>query len=239
MKATTGIIACFLSLSLFAQDGPDGKILGEWFSRNSRASLYIGISRDLNVFFEKAGKLSLPGELLLEILDEAAAKNIPPKILLETITIRFSQYAKIQIIMRELQPCLQEENAEGPFPPADLIKKYALFLRQGISEAVISSILRDVCTLGKKNDEALSLLRTLANIPSNQELGEQDLLALAKTILRSTMSPASYTALSSLYIKGKLKNLSVEDITNIIMDVLSEGKGLIRIEQEINRQGGP
>ncbi|MBN2353049.1 MAG: hypothetical protein JXD23_10810 [Spirochaetales bacterium] len=85
---------------------------------------------------------------------------------------------------------------------------------------------------------AFDALRTIANIPSLGEIPEAKVVALGNAILGSGLSPSGYTAFSSVYRKGKLKNISAVEVTAIIIAALGQGKGLIRIEQELNRRGG-
>ena len=58
-------------------------------------------------------------------------------------------------------------------------------------------------------------------------------------VLGSGLSPSGYTSLSSIYIKGKLKNITAAEVTDIIIAALRAGKGLIRIKQELNRRREP
>ncbi len=232
------VILILCLLRAFAQEPDANAIVHDWFEHNPRAEVYGEIEKDLAAIIERAQAASLPAELFLEILDEAATKKVQSGSLLETLEARLTEFITIRTILKNVQSCLGKKPAFDDFSSAATLKKYSLFFRQGLSEKIMKSVLDEACMLRKDYDGAINVLKTLAAIPSRDELSEEELVSLARAILGSSLSPTSYTALSALYIKGKLKNLTTHAITEIFIRVLEEGKGLVRIEQELNRRSG-
>jgi hypothetical protein len=237
-------IACVLLLlsglgSLLCAQTRDAKsVIDGWYERNQRAEAYGNMRKDLVGIITRVQAVSLPDELFLEILDEGVAKRISATALLDTLKTRFGEYLAIRTMLESVHPCLEKKIPLDEYVSPVVLKKYSLFLRQGLSERICREMLDEACARGERYEHVVNVLRTLSSIPSRAELSEGELVTLGKAILGSTLSPTSYTALSSMYIKGKLKNLSIHDMTAIFISVLKEGKGLVRIEQELSRRSG-
>jgi hypothetical protein len=224
-----------LSIFLFAEGTDPKTVIQAWYQNNPRANLYRDIEQALIDILSAGKAASLPDILFFEILDEAAAKNILAQKVLDTLRLRLKEFLSVQTTLNQFHSCLAKELSFEEYASPAVLKKYSLLMRQGITERVVKEILTETCALHKDSESALNTLRTLGAIPSHDELPEEELIVLGKAILQSTLSSSSYTALSSFYIKGKLNNFTIHDITEIIIRVLKEGKGLIRIEQELNR----
>ncbi len=241
MKALLSLLVMitFSWSGLAAQESDAGALVSGWFREHAGAKQYELIRREITDIFEAAGAALVPAELLIDVLNEAAARGIPSPRIIPALKERLVDMIRLKNIIDKRQNCLRGEQNGGQDTQAALLKDVSLLQRRGIPFGVIETVLDASCASGKKSAAALSALRTLVNIPSLGELSDEQMTALVTAILQSSLSPAGYSALSPLYIKGKMKNMTSSEITEIIISVLREGKGLIRIEQELDRRRRP
>jgi hypothetical protein len=234
------LLFCFVCPSLSAQDTNAPEIVSDWYKENPRATPYIPIRKDITALIIAARKADIPAAFLLDVLNEAAARNIPASQALQTLHEKLDMLVRLKKTLDEHAACLAKNPAaKESIASSSLLNDFFFIQRRGIPYGVIESVLSQACAEKKDFAAALSALRTLANIPSLNELTEEKMTALTHALVKSTLSPAGYSALSSFYIKGKLRNLAAPEITEIIISTLRKGKGLIRIEQELDRRRRP
>jgi hypothetical protein len=226
------------SLAVSAEDGSGAAALAGWFQTHPKAVQYETIRDDLGSLFAAAERAAVPQTFLTEQLDEAYAKSVPPALVLPALAARLADLVSLKKTLADQQPC-PGTTATGDDEQAARLRQLSLIRRRGVPLPVIEGVLADACAGRKDFTAALDALRTIANIPSLGELPGEKMSALGKAILSSALSPAGYTALSSFYIKGRMKNLNTREITDIILAALGDGKGIIRIEQELERRRKP
>jgi hypothetical protein len=228
-------LICF---PLAAQEADAEKTVAAWYRDNKRAAAYTGIRDDITAIVARSGAALVPADVLIDMLDEGVSKGAPAADIVAALNARAAELISLKASLDRLRTCLAGNRGLGEDDSAELLRSCALFLRRGITRGVIEDVLSVACTRRKDFTAAFDALRTLSNIPSLGEIPEEKIAALGNAILGSGLSPSGYGALSSVYIKGKLKNISAAEVTAIIIAALEQGKGLIRIEQELNRRGG-
>jgi hypothetical protein len=235
---------CALAVFLFAWTGLSAQeskaraVVDAWFNENSRAERYKTLREDILIIFSVAENASVPSDFLLDFLNEAAARGIEPARVVPALRDRLDHLLTLKDLLDTRSDCLGRE-PPGTAPDGEddaPLRSLSLIQRRGVAPAVIAAILDAACREHKTFAAALNALKTLANIPSLNELSADRQTALAGAVLASTLTPAGYSALSSFYIKGRLKNIAAGEITDIIIAALRDGKGLIRIEQEMDRR---
>jgi hypothetical protein len=231
------LIALALGVRAFAQENAEA-LVANWFRMNPRSEAYAPIREQLADSFRLAAQESIPSELLLELLDEGASRGVPAPRLLATLKTRLLDFIQMKKSLDRFAVCLAGKAAPGNAVPPARLRNFASLLRRGVPLTVIESTLDAACEQKKDFPAALAVLRALANVSSLRELPSERVAALGKALLKSRLSPAGFSTLNALYIKGKLKNLTTGQITDIIIAALEEGKGLVRIDQELNRAGG-
>ncbi|MBN1525651.1 MAG: hypothetical protein JW904_14325 [Spirochaetales bacterium] len=212
------------------------KVIENWFSQNSRSYLYQEIKRELQELFTQAGFAQIPLELLTELMDEGAAKNVPDEAILSALRQKTIEYKRVQELFSSAKNCYRSI-APGGAENAVFLKHWSSFRNRGIPEISLEDLLAFSCLQKLAKDRLLSVFRGIAGIPVLSRLSAADQTRLGKTLLESSLSVSTFNSLGSLYVKGQLKNIPISEITAIIIDALESGKGLIRIEQEFNRRG--
>jgi hypothetical protein len=236
-----GLVFACLPLAAQEEGTPESaarRTVDAWYGANARARQYEGIREELTAVVALGRRSLIPDDVLIALLDEAVSKGAPPAAIVAALKARTDELVRLKGFLDRSRECLGGNQPGGEYDPTPLLRSCAQFLRRGIAPEVIEDLLRAACDRGKNFGAALEALRTVANVPSLGELPREKVSALGSAILGSSLSPGGYTALNSMYIKGKLKNLTTVDITDIIISVLQEGKGLVRIEQELNRHEG-
>jgi len=192
---------------------------------------YKSLYYQIRSIFSELEKKGLPGNSLLDKLNEGMAKGIPPPQLLKAIILEAQRINKAgQLLEKNQFPILNKKDNE------ELYKSISLFLLGGLSEEFLSVLL----FLVKSKEESVrifsSLCSTILNIKSITNLKEEALLTLAKILLQSELNSNSYSMLSSLFIKAKLRRMSDQEMLTLVLNILSGGGGILQIEEELSRR---
>ncbi len=208
--------------------------LDRWFAEASRSDQYSSIKSDLSNLFAKADDAELPVDPLLRLLQEGAAKRVTPALLLDAVTaeLRRLELGKTLLSRAEMYP---EEAAEDDEESARLkhLRRISVALQAGIAEQTLRKLVSSASSL-KKAGEAISSITDLA---VSSEAENETLRRLGLALVRSNLEPEGYASVISIYLKGRLYNLSIEETTRIIVNVLESGGGIIQIDQELSRRG--
>jgi len=227
---------------LAAQEKNAEKTVAAWYRDNKRAAAYEHIRAEITAVVARSDAARVPPDTLIDMLDEAVSKGAPAADIVAALEKRAGELIALKAFLDGSRGCLAGNKgvaADSSVDSAEMLRCCALFLRRGITLDIIENVLREACARGKNFTAALDALRTIANIPSLGEIPAEKVVALGNAVLGSGLSPSGYTSLSSIYIKGKLKNINAAEVTDIIIAALRAGKGLIRIEQELNRRREP
>ena len=251
------VICIFLLLIPILFTGADQdsvqQALDAWFAGRPESAAYNSIKNELYTLFSRAYTLTIPLTILFERLQEGASKRIPAQKLLKALEEEVERLYKILVMINEIDSLslLQGEvsfftslgTESGPGEKGDeeihtnLIHQLSIFNRSGISVRSMSSLFSLALETEKSKGAMFLVLHGLIKIPGLGNLDDEETTDLGTALLKSTLSPESYGTISSIYVKGRTYQLNYSTITEIVIDVLNRGGGLVQIEQEIIRRG--
>ena len=201
------------------------------FSQNLENQEYKSLYYQIRSIFSELEEKNLPSNSLLDKLNEGMAKGIPAPQLLKAIRSEAERIDKAGQLLQKTQfPMLNNKDNQ------ELYNSISLFLLGGLSEESLTYLLSLVKS--KKNSVRYfnSLGSTILNIKSVNSLTEKELMPLADALLQSELNPKSYTMLSSLFIKAKLRHLNDQEMLELVLNILANGGGILQIEEELSRR---
>lgn len=218
----------FLSISAYSHS----QILSSWFNDNEYSMDYLDIEDELHRLIQEIEELKIPTSLIIEKLNEGASKKIKSPRLLTAIREETERLKKAALIIE-----LTNKNILKTEDSVTLYKGISIFLLGGISEGNIQNFI--VKSYQKKSglNTFLSLGKSILNILSITDLSDNEQLLLGETMLSSRLQATGYSAISSLFLKGKQKRIPEDEIIFIVVNSLNNNEGVIRMEYEINRRG--
>lgn len=218
---------------VFCDNGTGERRIIQWFETSSNAEGYREIQPELISLFRDADDIGIPADLLLGKVKEGAAKGIPSSRLLPAVRNEKERLVQgLEII----------ENA-GYFSAGSReelsrhLKLLGIILREGMSEAVLTDVLREARRLDMDLSEGMSACSAVFQIRKVTSLAGDDLIRLGKALFESSLPPSKYASVSSIFLKGQVKRISERDILEIALRVFNDGGGLIQLEREMSRRG--
>lgn len=222
----------------FANETEIEKTVELWFQENPQAAKYRNIKNNLVEILTDAESLSIPLDLLFERLKEGIVKNVPKEKIINTLHNEVAQLKELIMFIQKIDICFQDQQPLTPESNYDIIKQLTIFLRTGLSLKVQFQIFDYACEHKRDLSAILQVFGALIKIPVVSTLSDDELILLGNALLASKLEPENYSALASIFLKGRINRINYSAITDIIVNTLNQGKGLIQIEQQIQRLGG-
>jgi hypothetical protein len=212
------------------------------------------VKDELFTLFLSAEAQSLPLGILFERLQEGASKKVPAKKLLKALEEEVERLSDIKTMIKNINALSFEQRQAYFFPGLkagsspeemdqqrrkleDLMHQLSIINRSGISVKSMSALFTLAVNEEKPDTTILLVLHGLIKIPGLNNLDNEEITNMGKALIQSTLSPESYGTLSSIFVKGRTYNLNYSVITDIVIQELKRGGGLVQIEQEIIRRG--
>lgn len=248
------LILLVYSYSLSAQTDTVAQSLDNWFNRQTASAKYEPVKDELLTLFLSAYAQSLPLKILFERLQEGASKNIPAKKLLKALDDEVKRLSEIMTMIKNINTLSFEQRRVYFFPGLnagnipeendrqrkvleDLMHQLSILNRGGISVQSMASLFTLAVNEEKPDDTVLLVLYGLIKIPGLSNLDNEEITGMGIALIKSTLSPESYGTLASIFVKGRTYNLNYSIISDIVIQELQRGGGLVQIEQEIIRRG--
>ena len=219
---STALIAVLVVLSssiLYA----DATELDRWFRRSDNAERYAGRREAIVAVLREAEADHLPSDSMVKLVQEGAAKRVPPERLLDALT---AERDRLEASARILA-------SHGHRTTDDAVERLAIAQRGGVTPAVLDSIARAAKTTRQTvaAAEAIMQLYGVARVDATHAEG------LAVALVETDTPISAYGSVPSLVLKGRAAGLSPEETMEIVIDTLKAGGGLVQIDREINRRG--
>lgn len=225
-------VFCFCALLLVFLPIPaveaQTPLLDQWYRESDNARRYIDERSELAAVMEQAREDGIPPELIMLVLQEGAAKRVPPSRLIAALEAEEERLATARRILERVDLL--------PIRTADIqnaLRELSVYQSAGVPPDVLDSVLARTDEL----DRGLAAVGALAQVVGIQPLRDDTMATLGISILASELTPATYASLSSAYLRGTLNGLPPETVVRIIVDVLEAGGGLIQIDRELRTRG--
>ncbi len=175
---------------------------------------------------------NIPGVLLMDKIREGAAKHIPPQRLITAVNNELNRLKTAQIIVYE-----QNIKPENEDRYANRLKHISILLLGGIKDKTITRLFNLMAKTSRTADDILAACDVLVEFNSINLLSQDDLYGIGKALLSSRLKASTFSGISSVYLNARAKRIKTEDILTIIKNTLTNGGGIIQIDQEISNRG--
>jgi len=221
------------AVPLHCDNGTGERRIMQWFETSSNAEGYREIQPELVSLFRGADDIGIPADLLLGKVKEGAAKGIPSSRLLPAVRKEKERLRKgLEIIAN----AGYSQGMHGRELSRHL-KLLGIILREGMSEAVLTDVLREARKRGLSLADGMSACSAVFQIREITSLDGDDLIRLGKALFESSLPPSKYASVFSIFLKGQVKRISERDILEIALGVFNDGGGLVQLEREFGRRG--
>jgi len=204
--------------------------LSEWYEVDKSASRYQSVYSEIENILLTAEDAGLPVGLIMLKLKEGADKGIPPERLAAALQKEKQRLSAADTILSPFKEMLSEDTLISGY------KRISVYLRAGIPKHVISqslSITREkdyeIVRVYKALDTLAELL-SLSGIPDNMQS------KLVKSLIISDIPDKGFTSLPSLFLKSRARGMGDIEIIQLITNVLGQGTGLLRLEEELTQR---
>lgn len=198
----------------------------QWFESAPRAIRYDTIREELEQAHEAVVGEGIPDELVQRFLREAAVKRVAPDSLLPA----FEAYLNRLVNAREaIDRAGGASTLEGD--PVTMVETAATFLQTGATAETVSLLLERAETAR----HAREAFFTLAELYEIDDLSDEQLRELGRSILDSGLSADSYGSVASLYVQGRARRRPASRVISAITDALDDGGGLVQVRRALRQ----
>ena len=224
-----------LSLVSLASPAPADDVgiheVRQWLDTNRRARPYRDGAEELLEVFDDAAQEGLPLWVLFEKLNQGAAKGVP----LSRLTAGLeSELGRLRIARDLLAPYLPGGH-DGD--PGELYKQVSLLLAGGLDPRILGALLGPAggASDGRVADNLRAASAVLA-IASTSRLSPEELTTIGQALLGSSLAPKAYGSVASAFARARLAGMDDREAARVVVDVLSAGGGLVRLNQELDER---
>jgi len=167
----------------------------------------------------------IPLSLLENILREGVSKGVSSSALQAALTKEALRLVEAKEILAASAGDPSAAVAGQLFE--ERLKRLSLVLQGGVPREVATSI------LAVSPGRGLTFSETLLAILQVGPLDSREMIDLARGVLASSLTPASYRALPPLFVRARLRGLGMGETAGLIEGLLSRGFGIIQIDAQI------
>jgi len=224
------LILLVFKLPLFAEPSTITE-LRSWFMENINGSRYQAYQARIEAVFLAAQESGLPLWILFDKLSEGVSKKVKGEVLATALEREYNQLLTIHTLFTKMKMEITDRvlYEEG-------LKTLSLFLSGGLDSDLLQALLTHSLALKQEPRTLLLLCEAVFKIKQASLLNNGQLLRLADALMGSSLPPAGYLSIASLFIKGKIKHIQEETLFVLITETLAGGGGLIQLNDELNRR---
>lgn len=219
-------LLCVTSASLFAGE------LDQWFASDSRAPAYASIRGELDVLADGLAREGIPVVLLVDRLDEGSAKRIAPAKLLDALRKDSDDFLFLGSLYARREPAMYGD----PQSKKDALVVGSLILRSGIGRDMLEQCLTESGSGGSAVKRCLDALLAVASVHRRSPLQPGQLARLTQALVVSPEKPERFSALSSLFVRGRAGGIRAGEIAELVIGAFGRGGGFVQAENEISRR---
>jgi len=200
-----------------------------WFddtSNHGYAAAKTGIERAA----QAASRAGVPEKMLVERLEEGAAKNTEVATLERALQEEAARLIGLAGIFDQAMPDLEDDDR------AEAIREGAIALRAGMDIATIEQVIRWSVGAGLELRHTLAALAALGPHHRALALGVYEDLALVGAMVRSRERPSSYAAFASLLASASERGMDTRVLVETSVAMLARRGTFLAVRQELDRK---
>jgi hypothetical protein len=223
-----------LALSISAAPAPaqnrgqGGGDVGAWFDDASHGQ-YASAEPRVEQAAGDAARAGVPEGLLIERLDEGAAKQVAAPVLERALQEDAARLATIAALV------------DGAFPRlaagerTDALREGAIALRAGMTADTVGRAIEWTAGSGQEPGRTMAALATVASLGRAVELDDSKQLALVQALVRSREPPSRYGSFVSLLSAARARGLDSGAVVSKTLAALSARGTFLAVQQELER----
>ncbi|MEW6565744.1 hypothetical protein [Gracilinema caldarium] len=194
---------------------------------NSKAgAAYEQVASELQGIFDQAEGRQIPGDLLVDKLNEGAAKRVTGAQLVQALR------AEVERLTQAIQ-MLEKREKIASASRASLLKALSLLLQGGVSVDTIDAVLEYANLVQKPTNRAVDALSASFRIIAIAQAPANLLRPLSECLIRSSLKETQFAQLQSLAVRAKGRNIMGEPLVKLIIGSLDSGSGLAALDREL------
>jgi predicted TIM-barrel fold metal-dependent hydrolase len=200
-----------------------------WFddtSNHGYAVAKAGIERAA----QAASQAGVPEKMLVERLEEGAAKNTEVATLERALQEEAARLIGLAGIFDQDMPHLEDEDR------AEAIREGAIALRAGMDIATIEQVIRWSVGAGLELHRTMAALAALGPHHRALALGVYEDLALVGAMVRARERPSGYAAFASLLASAHERGMDTRVLVETSVAVLARRGTFLAVRQELDRK---
>jgi predicted TIM-barrel fold metal-dependent hydrolase len=200
-----------------------------WFddtSNHGYAAAKAGIERAA----QAASQAGVPEKILVERLEEGAAKNTEVATLERALQEEAARLIGLAGIFDQDMPHLEDEDR------AEAIREGAIALRAGMDIATIEQVIRWCVGAGLELHRTMAALAALGPHHRALALGVYEDLALVGAMVRARERPSGYAAFASLLASAHERGMDTRVLVETSVAVLARRGTFLAVRQELDRK---
>jgi len=211
-----------LAFVLFFPANAAAQDVAAWFAKPANAAAYGSIAAEVETLGASIRASSLSDSLLAKRLEEAAKKHISPPTLLATLK---SDTARVLFVSKALgsRGLLSADRKKATFA----VEQTTLFLRAGIGETELETVLDAAVRKRGQNDEAVSrtlaALAVAATAEANYNLPRNESLLLAVGLVACDLPDGKFDSILASMATLVKKGGTVSEALKATIEKVSKG----------------
>ncbi len=210
------------------RNGQDGKV-GAWFDQASHQG-YAEAQSQVEKAADQAAQAGVPEDLLVERLDEGAAKQVAAPVLERALQEDAARLAALAGLFDRTLPKLTQDER------TDALREGGIAMRAGMDIATIERAIGWTVDTGQEPRRVMAALAAVASLQRPLDLGPDDELSMARALARSREAPPRYGSFVSLLASARARGLDSRSLVATTIAVLSRAGTFLAVQQELDRK---
>lgn len=226
----------FLAAGHVAADQSGSEALSSWFNESKGRAIYRTVEDDLAAIFRDANATAIPQSLLLDRMNLAAARRLPPQRLVQGMHGELERLQTADEVISVVSQTASGRALLGPLGKAELLNTLSIYLSGGFSKEFLVSFLQDTASSGRPADEVFRACAVLLQLERVGSFTEAELASFGIALVTSSVAPTGYSAIGSFLVRAYLIGSRRTEILPVAVRILRQGGGLPQMELEFGRR---
>jgi len=210
--------------------------LSRWFSESQSAPAYRLIEQDLYAIFRAADASSIPPSLLINRLNLAAARKLPPATVVAGMRQELARLRSGSEILDRVAASAGGMLQVTASRRTELLNTVSIYLGGGLSVDFLDSILSGAATSGRPIDDAFQACSVVLEVKRVGGFTDAELLTFGSALVKSRISPSGYGTIGSFIVRSSAADRERAGLLASVSRILRRGGGLPQMELELGRR---